>query len=71
MWRSCMDRERDAQPYLAIPGTQAEVPDGEKRCHLGHPTQSILHTTGHLTTQCEETPRKNHPDDFTKLNYKR
>lgn len=53
MWRSCMDRKRHAPPYLSLPGTQAEVPDGEQRCHLGHPTQSDLPAISHLTTQRE------------------
>lgn len=52
MWRSCMDRER--RPAIpSYSSTQAEVPDGEQRCHLGHSTQSNLHVTSHLTTQRE------------------
>ena len=70
MWRSCMDRERrpDIPSYSRHPSWGA-------RWWAKMPSW----TFNSVKPSCDqpsdytawETPSKNHPDDFTKLNYKR
>lgn len=62
-----LHKQRDAQPSLAVPSIQSEVPDGEWRSHLGHPTFMWLQPSEHTAW---EPLARNHPDEFKQLNYK-